>query len=330
MNKELATFNIDEVSNLTVFENKQKKLVEENPFIDIDDTKSFSAAKKARTALRGGRTDLDKQSKLITQKINEFKGLVKNETERLIQITRPHEIKQQQEIDRWEAEKKREKEEAERLEQERKLGIQNAINRYKQKCTEIIDGMHHENIVDVIQSIESNSLRFSTEFDFMEFFPDFRVVDTEIKANLDSKAKSVRLARDLELEKEKSDRANKELEEVKEELSKMKAQLKESEIKDQPDVSDFEKSIEDSIDRAQVKSSEEIERVDEDSNPVDNTCRDNISEMFDWIYSIEEKANDVPSFSNLELERFALNFNAKVKSIVGYAVSELNQEKWQG
>ena len=73
---------------LQEFEQKQIALVKGNPFIEISDTKTYEAAKKSRTALVKGRTELQKQQKTINDSVNSIKSAVKTETERLIEIYR--------------------------------------------------------------------------------------------------------------------------------------------------------------------------------------------------------------------------------------------------
>ena len=47
-------------------EEKQRKLIEENPFIEITDNKSYELAKQYRTTLRGGRYELQNGEKTIS------------------------------------------------------------------------------------------------------------------------------------------------------------------------------------------------------------------------------------------------------------------------
>ena len=117
---------------------RQEQLVIDNPFIEIRDNESFNIAKKRRTALRTGRTELQNGEKLIVSKITAFRKEVGNETEKLILITKSHEDKQQAEIERYEAEKQKIKDEADRIERERVEAIKNKIIVFKGEIKDLL------------------------------------------------------------------------------------------------------------------------------------------------------------------------------------------------
>ena len=97
-NSEVAILDFKSLPAYQNAEARQKQLVTDNPFITIKDSESFEIAKKRRTTLRKGRTDLQTGEKLIVTKITTFRKDVKTETEKLVAITQPHEDKQQKEI----------------------------------------------------------------------------------------------------------------------------------------------------------------------------------------------------------------------------------------
>lgn len=113
---------------LKEFEKKQNKLVKNNPYIEISDTKSFESAKQSRTALVKGRTELQGQQKTINNSVNSIKTAVKEETERLIEITKPAEEKQQIEVKRYEAIQNESRIERERIAQEKSDAIKKQID----------------------------------------------------------------------------------------------------------------------------------------------------------------------------------------------------------
>ena len=123
----IEKFNEHQLPELAGLKEKQLAVVKENPFLKITDTKTYDEARKRRTALRTARTEIEKQDKLIVQKINDFKNRVKSVSQNLIDITKPHEDKQQDEITIWEQEKERERQEKIRIEEERKQNIQQSI-----------------------------------------------------------------------------------------------------------------------------------------------------------------------------------------------------------
>ncbi len=116
------------LSELQGWKAKQEVLVSLNPFVSITDSKSYEDAKKHRTALVTGRTDVEKQEKLITSKLKSFRDRVSEASQQLILITLPFETRQQNEVRRYEEIKLQEKAEKERLEKERKDKIKTKIN----------------------------------------------------------------------------------------------------------------------------------------------------------------------------------------------------------
>lgn len=154
---------------LQEFEKKQNQLVKENPFIEITNTETFESAKKSRTSLVKGRTELQKQQKLINDSVNSIKSAVKNETERLIEITKPAEELQQTEVKRHESIQEEKRIERERIEQEKNDKIQKEID-------EVID----------VWTREINNLTFETIKDQRSEFDDyFEGINTEIFQDLE-------------------------------------------------------------------------------------------------------------------------------------------------
>lgn len=158
----IADFSVEKLAELSGKKEEQLKLVEENPFIEIIDTKTSDEANKRRTALRTGRTTLEKEQKDVITKIKQvITDPVKAEYEKLISITSPHEKKQQDEIDRYKAEKEAEKEAIAKAERERVQNIKNEISGFVHKNKVIIDNLKYEDSL----SYELPVL----EYDFQEF-----------------------------------------------------------------------------------------------------------------------------------------------------------------
>ena len=111
---QLEDLKVSNLPELQGWKEKQQKLVEENPYVEIVDNKSYEVACKSRTALLKGRTELEKQDKLIASKLTSFRKEVKQETDNLIAITLPYEEKQQSEVKRFEEIKAAEKAEEKR------------------------------------------------------------------------------------------------------------------------------------------------------------------------------------------------------------------------
>ena len=132
---------------------KQIKVVNENPYIPIEDNSTYEEAKKARTALVTARTDVQKQEKTIASKLKAFRTKVSEASQELIDITLPHEEKQQDEVRRYEAIKEAEKAEKERIEQERKDKILGAINDTYSKWKQTVSDLKFEDLQKVKQEL---------------------------------------------------------------------------------------------------------------------------------------------------------------------------------
>ncbi len=173
---ELLKLDPNNLVELDQWETKLKTLVDENPFIEITDKKTFDEAKKRRTALKSGRTEVQKQDGLIATFLNNFRKSTKAKNEMLVSIVQPHEDKQQIEIDRFQAILDKEKEEKERLENERIDGIKNRIDDCKKQFQSIIDHLVFENIDSAIQDFKNYYQSCIDENDFQEF--DFLFVES--------------------------------------------------------------------------------------------------------------------------------------------------------
>ncbi len=212
---------------------KQEKLVEDNPFIEIIDSKTLDEAKKRRTALKSGRTELQKGEKLIASKVSDFRKTVKEETSELVGITLPHEEKQQAEINRYDEQRKKEREEKARQERERILKHQNAIKAFKDEKTKAINTATVKTIGAIMEDIAQSNI------DVEEFEDDFHAAKGEVlimaeqkKANLEE-AEQLRVQRE-ELENQRKQREAEEAERKRkreEEEKKLKKKREDEEAK---------------------------------------------------------------------------------------------------
>lgn len=110
---------------------KQIELIEQNPFVKVEDEATYKVACKHRTNLRTGRTSLEGEKKSVVSLLK--KGLLEKVSEQydqLISITTPYEETQQKEIKEYEAEKEAKKQEKIRLEEERISNHRNNINTF--------------------------------------------------------------------------------------------------------------------------------------------------------------------------------------------------------
>lgn len=191
------------------FREKQTKIVEDNPYIEIVDNKTFEEGKKRRTALLKGRTELQNQEKAISKKLNDFKSLVKSETENLIEITKPHEEKQDAEVKRYEAVKEAKKAEKERLEAERIEDIKNKISEFENTCLEIIQKSNFENLTDSKAKLDE---LFSSEIEVEEFEIILSQAKIRCQSLFDTKCSDIQEKESQRVEREKLQIEKEELE----------------------------------------------------------------------------------------------------------------------
>lgn len=170
---ELEKVNVAQLPELQGLKDKQLKAVEENPFLEITDAKTYEEAKKRRTALVKARTDIEKQDKLIASKIKAFREAVAGASAELIAITKPHEDKQQEEVKRYEQEKEQERQEKIRLEEERKAKIRTEIDRIFNQENAKIQKLTFEMINTLKVDWEQNLFKINPA-DFQEFLHDFK------------------------------------------------------------------------------------------------------------------------------------------------------------
>ena len=162
----LDTLKVSNLPELKGWKKKQDDLVKNNPFIICEDAKTYKTACERRTNLLKGRTELDKQDKLVASKLASYRKEIKSETEFLIAIALPTEEKQQAEIKRYESIKEQEKKDAEIAEELRVNTIKNKDDELEAAAYEFVklmtfDGL--ELLKDQVLEIES------TDFDFEEF-----------------------------------------------------------------------------------------------------------------------------------------------------------------
>lgn len=163
MSKEKQTFDLSTIDPLSLselknWEEKQHEIVKENPFVEIADTETYNEAKKRRTALVSARTSIEKQDKLVASKLKEFRSKVSEASGKLIEITLPHEQKQQEEVKKYEAEKDREREEKAEKERQRVQAIKDNIEKHFIALEAITESM-------VFETIEESDQKFRDYLD---------------------------------------------------------------------------------------------------------------------------------------------------------------------
>ena len=197
---QLEDLKVSNLPELQGWKEKQQKLVEENPYVEIVDNKSYEVACKSRTALLKGRTELEKQDKLIASKLTSFRKEVKQETDNLIAITLPYEEKQQSEVKRFEEIKAAEKAEEKRIEQLRVDTIKSKINNFETASYGVIQDTTIEN-VDLHKSMLDAFA--NADFDYEEFDILFEQARARIQTSWDLKCSDIQEKESQRVENER-------------------------------------------------------------------------------------------------------------------------------
>jgi len=165
-------FETDIEANYETYKAKQLKVLEEFPFIEAKNSASYDLAKKARTALRTARTSIQNEEKDIISNITSYvKGKklgIRALANKLIDITKAAEQKQQDSVTEYEAlleQKKQAKIREEELRKKEHLDKISNFESYHEERVELMTletaKVFSENMKDDITKLE--------EHDFEEF-----------------------------------------------------------------------------------------------------------------------------------------------------------------
>lgn len=162
---ELIQFEPNQIVNFSKWENQQKRLVKDNPFIKVVDSKTHAIAKKRRTNLVTGRTTLQKERDDVKKELNRAKTFVADKYDGFIAISSKAETKQQQELTEYETKLAEEKEREAALEEKRI----NDINQLIQDCEASLDG-----IIDRVsfETLEDSQQSFDATVDSGQYDPE--------------------------------------------------------------------------------------------------------------------------------------------------------------
>ncbi|ASD51627.1 hypothetical protein [Flavobacterium phage V157] len=229
----IENLDVNKLPELQGIKEQQIKLVEENTYIEIVDNKTFEEAKKRRTALLKGRTSLESQDKLIASKLTNFRKQVGNVTKELIEITLPHEEKQQEEVKRYEQAKENERLEKERLENERIEKIKNKISDFESYA---IDQINKWGVSVLTDPEIANEFVEDLDYDFEEFDILYQQAKTRVREFAKSKFNSIQEKENQRLENERLARekaeADAKLEAIQKQQEKERAEREEKERKE--------------------------------------------------------------------------------------------------
>ena len=205
---QLSDLKVSNLPELQGWKEKQEQLVSENPYVEITDNKTYEVACKSRTALLKGRTELEKQDKLIASKLTAFRKDVKTETDTLIAITLPSEEKQQAEVKRYEGIKEVERQERERIEQQRIDTIKAKIDSIESESLAIIQKMTFQNIIPDTAAIGSICQQ---DFDFEEYDILFEQTLSRIETSIKDKIDDLNEREEQRIAREQAEEENRKL-----------------------------------------------------------------------------------------------------------------------
>lgn len=241
---QLSDLKVSNLPELQGWKEKQEVLVKDNPYVEITDNKTYEVACKSRTALLKGRTELEKQDKLVASKLSTFRKDVKTETDNLIAITLPFEEKQQIEVKRYEEIKEAERQEKERIEQERITTIKSKIDSIETDCFGIIQ----KTTFSEIDFSKTQLFAFFTiDFDFEEFDILFEQVKSRVEVALEEKITSLTESENQRLENIRLEEESKELKRISDlqslRLNEMLPYVAFGDVADLTKLSDIEESV---------------------------------------------------------------------------------------
>jgi len=193
----------NQLIHVNEWEQKLKKLVKENPFVEIVDKESYNLAKSRKAVLKNARLELrttgkkESQESILMTKINGIKSFVKDAIDKLVAIPTTPEDLQQDEIDRYDLILQAEKDEADRLEGIRTDAIKTEIERVKGVLQETIDGSSFATLVDDELAFR---LLTTSVFDFQEFDFLFDEMIVEMTKKMEDNVKLITDAESTRIE----------------------------------------------------------------------------------------------------------------------------------
>lgn len=254
---ELETIEVSMLPELQGWKEKQEAIVKENPFVSIVDNKSYEEAKKARTTLVSARTTIEKQDKLIASKLKDVRNKAASLSLELVNITLPHEEKQQEEVKRYESVKEIERVAKEKADQERKDLIVSKIDAFYLTSKSVIESMSFDKI-EVFKTDFQNELEKTDVAQFEEFELQFASKVQLLKQQLEDKVISLTEKEERRIEAEKLAKEKAEFEAEKAAKAKSDKIIEDKRIADQKVIDDANAKKEAEL-KAKQKAADEAE-----------------------------------------------------------------------
>lgn len=166
------------------YEQKQQKLVAENPFIEVVDAETYEIGKQRRTALLKGRTSLEKESAAGVKNMNAFKKWFKSKYDHFVGISKDAEEKQQKSVKAYEDILEAEKEKERQAEETRINEINDLIGEAKTELENVVDEMKFSTIDESRQKFDE--IVESEKYD-QGVFMEREFLFTEMRDELEAK-----------------------------------------------------------------------------------------------------------------------------------------------
>lgn len=223
---ELSTLNASSFMNIDEWEQKQRQVIIDNPFIEVVDNKTLALAKKRKSNVVSNRTSLTKQDKAIATGLKGIRSEASEKTNYLISITEPLENDLKNSIDSYVHKKEIEKQEKERIEKERIEKIEIKISEFKGLIS-LINQMNIKTVEIVEYSIKEKTTELDS-FDFEELQVYYDIASKEVNSLFESKNNELIEVENQRLKNLELEEKNRELEDK---LKAIELQKKEDERK---------------------------------------------------------------------------------------------------
>ena len=343
----LEKIEVSKLPELQGWKEKQLAIVKENPFVKIVDNKTYEEAKKARTTYVSARTTIEKQDKLIASKLKDIRSEAGNLSAELVNITLPHEEKQQEEVKRYEAEKEAERVAKEKAEQIRKEAIENKIQEFYLTQKGEIDTLTFETS-EVFKTVFQDTLDKTDVTQFEEFELQFASKVQILKQQLDDKIQVLTDKENQRIEAEKLAKekaefeATKKAQEEADKKQRAESEAKQKEIdeanaKKEAELNAKQKAIDEAEakQKAEKEAKEKAERLAKEKAKFEaaekekaeaeakrkEELKPTIEKLNEWVESFEisicpiDENNEVVSVINKEFQAFKQFAKNKVSNI---------------
>jgi hypothetical protein len=211
---EKKEFNLMQVDNtqlvhVSEWEKKLKELVKANPYVKITDKKSLALAKERKANLREARLELrtsgksESQESMLLNKLKNITAFVKDTIDKLVDIPKTPEDKQDIEIKRFEQVLADLKAEEDEKEEKRTKAIRDEIDRVKLELATVTENATFKTLGSVQEAFDKVKV---TDVELMELSFLFDEMIIEQQKILDDKIEAVKQAENDRLEKLSKDR----------------------------------------------------------------------------------------------------------------------------